>query len=135
MIHTPVEEGKVRLVLCAGCCWLALTPGVKHTTMGSILKVVREEAWHGLIPAEFSMDSSEVTSLQRPLSLYVSAPSHVSTTPSCLPLLCSCAMAALCVMRWPFSACHCRSSSIQYLEWRLRERCASLCLTTTVVVV
>lgn len=33
---------------------------------------VREEAWAGLIPAEFSMDSSEVTSLQRPLPLYVS---------------------------------------------------------------
>lgn len=41
--------------------------------MGCLLQGVREEAWYGLIPAEFSMDSSEVTSLQRPLPLFVSA--------------------------------------------------------------
>lgn len=40
--------------------------------MDSLLQEVREEAWNGLIPAEFTMDSSEITSLQRPLPLYVS---------------------------------------------------------------
>lgn len=41
--------------------------------MEGLLKSVREEAWDGLIPAEFSMDSAEVTALQRPLPLYVSS--------------------------------------------------------------
>lgn len=40
--------------------------------MDALLQEVRQEAWDGLIPAEFSMDSQEVTSLQRPLPLYVS---------------------------------------------------------------
>lgn len=39
----------------------------------SMLNSVHEEAWNGLIPTEFSMDVSEVTSLQRPLPLYVSS--------------------------------------------------------------
>ncbi|CAM9506562.1 unnamed protein product, partial [Laminaria digitata] len=44
------------------------------TEMDALLQEVREEAWNGLIPAEFSMDSQEVTSLQRPLPLYLLLP-------------------------------------------------------------
>lgn len=40
--------------------------------MEALLCSVHEEAWDGFIPIEFSMDASEVTSLQRPLPLYVS---------------------------------------------------------------
>lgn len=40
--------------------------------MDALLQEVRQESWDGLIPAEFSMDSQEVTSLQPPLPLYVS---------------------------------------------------------------
>lgn len=40
--------------------------------MEALLSSVHEEAWDGFIPIEFSMDVSEVTSLQRPLPLYVS---------------------------------------------------------------
>lgn len=40
--------------------------------MDSLLREVRQGAWDGLIPTELSMDSLEVTSLQRPLPLYVS---------------------------------------------------------------
>ena len=49
----------------------SLKPDISETMEG-LLKSVREEAWDGLIPAEFSMDSAEVTALQRPLPLYVS---------------------------------------------------------------
>ncbi|CAM9943444.1 unnamed protein product [Scytosiphon promiscuus] len=42
--------------------------------MDGLLHEVRQEAWGGLIPAELSMDSSEVTSLQRPLPLYLLLP-------------------------------------------------------------
>lgn len=41
--------------------------------MDALLQDVRQEAWGGMIPTELSMDSSEVTSLQRPLPLYVSS--------------------------------------------------------------
>lgn len=43
-----------------------------HVKMDGLLQDVRQEAWGGLIPTELSMDSSEITSLQRPLPLYVS---------------------------------------------------------------
>eukprot|EP00752_Nemacystus_decipiens_P005704 g5162.t1 len=42
--------------------------------MDGLLHDVRQEAWGGLIPTELSMDSSEVTSLQRPLPLYLLLP-------------------------------------------------------------
>ena len=56
------------------------------TEMDALLQDVRQEAWDGLIPAEFSMDSQEVTSLERPLPLYVSdVPFHMLPF---MPMLC-----------------------------------------------
>ncbi|CAN0218289.1 unnamed protein product [Ectocarpus sp. 12 AP-2014] len=42
--------------------------------MDALLEDVRQEAWGGMIPTELSMDGSEVTSLQRPLPLYLLLP-------------------------------------------------------------
>ncbi|CAN0242320.1 unnamed protein product [Pylaiella littoralis] len=42
--------------------------------MDGLLREVQRGAWDGLIPTELSMDSSEVTSLQRPLPLYLLLP-------------------------------------------------------------
>ncbi|CAN0068273.1 unnamed protein product [Ectocarpus sp. 12 AP-2014] len=42
--------------------------------MDALLEDVRQEAWGGMIPTELSMDSSEVTSLQMPLPLYLLLP-------------------------------------------------------------
>lgn len=49
------------------------SPCSAGSVMDALLQDVREEAWGGMIPTELSMDSSEVTSLQRPLPLYVSS--------------------------------------------------------------
>lgn len=72
--------------------------------MDGLLQDVRQEAWGGLIPTELSMDSSEVTSLQRPLPLYVSSETE---SPACLPrsvreteqrlLQCASALSSVCL--------------------------------------
>ncbi|CAM9821627.1 unnamed protein product [Ascophyllum nodosum] len=42
--------------------------------MEGLFREVQNETWDGMIPAELSMDSSEITSLQRPLPLYLLLP-------------------------------------------------------------
>lgn len=68
-----------------------------HVKMEGLLQDVRKEAWDGLIPTELSMDTAEVTSLQRPLPLYVSSYSSRSLV-SRGSNQCSSADSAGCVM-------------------------------------